>query len=124
MRAVEGKPVVDHACHEPGPATGRLLAPHHGPIEDALASIGSAGTFVEDQDGAEVREIDYLRQQRIGKEVVNSDAAGVAWVTRTELPAGLHRHVPGAKAKVDLGILAQKSRRDVNQRGLGGGDLE
>ena len=49
-------------------------------VAAGLAAVGIGHPLVEYQDGAEILQVDDLRQQRIGEKVVNRDAVRITWV--------------------------------------------
>ena len=106
---VEGEAVIDHARHKARPAAG-AAAPHQRAVEHALAAVGVGGPLVEYQDGAEILQVGHLREERVGQEIVDRGALGVAGVARAEMPARSTgtREVP--ERQVHLGVGGRGTR--------------
>ena len=128
VRPVEGVTVVDHAGHKTGTPrpSGRsgFSAPHQCAVEHRLAAIGVARPLVEHQDGAEILQVDHLGQKRVGEEIVDRGAAGVAGVARAEVPAGLDGDALRPEVQVDFRVGGQELGADLDQGRLGSGNLE
>ena len=50
--------------------------------------------------------------------------AGIAWIARSEVPAGFHRLMPGTQLDVDVGIGFQKCGREAHDGGRGRRDFQ
>jgi hypothetical protein len=95
-----------------------------GPEEYGLASVGVAGPFVEGEDGEELAAILDLGEKGVGDEVVDGGEVGVAGVLGGEGPAGVGWSDLRAELDGDGGILFEKLGGDLDEFGLGRGDLE
>ena len=115
--------MVDHAGDKAGARCAATDA-DVGAVEDRLAAVGVAGPLVEDEDAAEVLEVDDGGQEGVGEEVVDGEAGGVAGVAGAEVPAGLDVDAPGAEGEVDVGIGGQELGGDLQEGGFGRGEFE
>ena len=98
--------------------------PKPRPKEDGLSCIGVSRPFVEYEYPGELSAVLDPAQQGVGNEIVHSNAVWIAWETGAEVPPGLNLQSLVSQRDEDFRILRQEVRRNADDRGLRGCQLQ